>query len=234
MDIAGVQKLTLLDIPGKTAATVFTAGCNLRCPFCQNSELVLPEQLADVLLTSVDEVLSFLETRHGLLDGVCISGGEPLVQDGVEEFCARVHEAGFLVKLDTNGSYPDRLARLVENGLIDQVALDVKNEPDRYPETVGVPGFDVAPVRRSVEFLLEGEVPYEFRTTVVAEFHPDESLVATSEWIAGASAWYLQGFKDADTVLCGKGRLHARDPKELEALLPRLRESVSNTQLRGV
>lgn len=234
MDIVGLQKLTLLDIPDKTAATVFAGGCDFRCPFCQNADLVDPERLQEAFRISEDEVFAFLGRRQGLLDGVCLSGGEPLVQEGVEEFCARVHELGFIVKLDTNGSYPDRLARLIADGLVDQVALDVKNTPSRYAETVGLADFDVGPVRRSVELLLSGATPYEFRTTVVAELHTDEDLLGMADWIAGARAWYLQGFVDSEGVLAGQGRLHARDVRELETLLPRLRERVPDTRLRGV
>ena len=144
MRIAGLQKLTLLDFPGKTAATVFTPGCNFRCPFCHNADLVTGEAgrdgaAADSSALSIDELFAFLGKRQGLLDGVCITGGEPLLQSGIDEFCTRVHELGFAVKLDTNGSFPGRLRALVEEGLVDYVATDVKNAPERYAETVGVP-----------------------------------------------------------------------------------------------
>ena len=172
MRIAGLQKLTLLDFPGKTAATVFTPGCNFRCPFCHNADLVTGEAgrdgaAADSSALSIDELFAFLGKRQGLLDGVCITGGEPLLQSGIDEFCTRVHELGFAVKLDTNGSFPGRLRALVEEGLVDYVATDVKNAPERYAETVGVPAFDLAPVQESLDFLRSGAVPYEVRTTVV-------------------------------------------------------------------
>ena len=138
------------------------------------------------------------------------------------------------MKLDTNGSFPDRLRELVESGLVDYVALDVKNAPERYAETVGVPGFDPAPVAASVDYLLADAVPYEFRTTVTRELHGAADLVALSRWIAGAHAWHLQSFVDADTVLAGPGALHAWNPDDLEALLPELRKAIPNTQLRGV
>ena len=171
MRIAGLQKLTLLDFPGKTAATVFTPGCNFRCPFCHNADLVTGEAgrdgaAADSSALSIDELFAFLGKRQGLLDGVCITGGEPLLQSGIDEFCTRVHELGFAVKLDTNGSFPGRLRALVEEGLVDYVATDVKNAPERYAETVGVPAFDLAPVQESLDFLRSGAVPYEVRTTV--------------------------------------------------------------------
>ena len=153
MRIAGLQKLTLLDFPEHTAATVFLPGCNFRCPFCHNAALVLGagDATGD---TPVEEFFAFLDKRHGLLDGVCITGGEPLLQPELADFCARIKGAGFAVKLDTNGSFPDRLRELVESELVDYVALDVKNAPERYAETVGVPGFDLAPVAASVDYLL--------------------------------------------------------------------------------
>lgn len=233
MRIAGLQKLTLLDFPEHTAATVFLPGCNFRCPFCHNAALVLGagDTTGD---TPVEEFFAFLDKRHGLLDGVCITGGEPLLQPELADFCARIKGAGFAVKLDTNGSFPDRLRELVESELVDYVALDVKNAPERYAETVGVPGFDLAPVAASIDYLLANAVPYEFRTTVTRELHGAADLVALSRWIAGARAWHLQSFVDADTVLAGPGALHAWDPADLEALLPELRQAVPNTQLRGV
>ena len=183
MRIAGLQKLTLLDFPGKTAATVFTPGCNFRCPFCHNADLVTGEAgrdgaAADSSALSIDELFAFLGKRQGLLDGVCITGGEPLLQSGIDEFCTRVHELGFAVKLDTNGSFPGRLRALVEEGLVDYVATDVKNAPERYAETVGVPAFDLAPVQESLDFLRSGAVPYEVRTTVVRELHTADDLRA--------------------------------------------------------
>lgn len=238
MLLAGLQKLTLLDYPGKTAATLFTPGCDFRCPFCHNLELVRGEDASETRpvypSVPIEDVFSFLSKRHGLLDGICITGGEPLMQDGLEEFCARVHDEGFLIKMDTNGSYPERLRHLVESGLVDKVAMDVKNAPERYGETVGVPGIDLADIQESIDFLMSDIVPYEFRTTVVREYHSDDDLKGLARWIAGASAWFLQGFIDSDTVLAGKKHLHARPRAELEALLPRLREFVSATELRGI
>ena len=141
--------------------------------------------------TSLEDFFSFLDKRKGLLDGVCVTGGEPLLQPGLADFCAHVRERGFAVKLDTNGSFPDRLRALVSQGLVDYVAMDVKNAPERYEETVGVDGLDLARVRESVSFLLEGSVPYEFRTTVVRELHAESDLRSLAEWIAGAEAWFL-------------------------------------------
>ena len=242
MRLAGLQKLTLLDFPGKTAATVFTPGCNFRCPFCHNAELVqgaefsataeLAEQPFPVV--SEEEFFSFLDKRQGLLDGVCITGGEPLLQSGIAPFCAEVKRRGFAVKLDTNGSFPQRLRALVDDRLVDYVAMDVKNSPERYAETIGVPSFDLGPVQASVAYLLSGAVPYEFRTTVVREYHDETSLADLARWIKGADAWYLQAFVDSDTVLAGEGSLSGYAPDELEGLAAAMRTIVPAARVRGV
>lgn len=233
MQVAGIQKLTLLDFPGHTAATVFTPGCDLRCPFCQNRDLVIPGP-GGFPSVPMQDLFSFLETRRGLLDGVCITGGEPLMQPGLEEFCLRLREMGFLVKLDTNGTFHDRLRHILEAGLVDLVAVDVKNRPERYAETVGIEGFDLTPVRATVSLLLEGTVDYEFRTTVVDGLHGEEDLIALAHWIEGAAAWHLQQFVDSDGVLAGEGAFGPWAPGRLQALLPTLREIVPTVGLRGV
>lgn len=236
MRIAGLQKLTLLDFPGKTATTAFTPGCNFRCPFCHNADLVTGVSAADASAgaVSLDEFFAFLEKRRGLLDGVCVTGGEPLLQPDIEDFCANVRSRGFAVKLDTNGSFPDRLRALVDAGLVDYVAMDVKNAPERYAETAGVSPFDLAPVQESMDFLRDGTLPYEFRTTVVRELHSADDLRALAAWIEGATAWHLQSFIDADSVLGGTGRFHTWNPDGLRELLPELQALVPGTQLRGV
>ena len=167
MKIHGLLKLTLLDYPTKTACTLFTAGCNFRCPFCHNGSLVLnkAEEIPQ------DEIFAFLKKRQGLLDGVCITGGEPLLNPDISEFIKRVRELGYSVKLDTNGSFPDRLIELAENGLIDYVAMDIKSSPEGYSKAVGLKDFDVTPNDKSIKFLLTGKVDYEFRTTAVKGLH---------------------------------------------------------------
>ncbi|MEA5018755.1 MAG: anaerobic ribonucleoside-triphosphate reductase activating protein [Gordonibacter sp.] len=232
MRIAGLQKLTLLDFPGHTASTVFLPGCNFRCPFCHNAELVIESEPTDNI--SIDEFFAFLEKRHGLLDGVCITGGEPLLQHDLAEFCARIKQKGFAVKLDTNGSLPERLRELVKAELVDYVAMDIKNTPQRYGETTGVASFDLVSIQDSIDFLMGGHLPYEFRTTVVRELHSPDDLLAIARWIKGAAAWHLQSFVDADSILSGAGTLHAYELNQLEALLPELRRYVPATQLRGV
>ena len=231
MQIAGLQKLTLLDYPGRVACTVFTPGCNFRCPFCHNAPLVLPERLG--CDTTEDEVLAFLKKRVGILDGVAITGGEPLLHKDIGAFLEKVRALGFKIKLDTNGSFPDLLISLVRGGLIDRVAMDVKNEPALYGKTVGLERFDLAPVERSKDFLLSGEVEYEFRTTVVKGLHTKESLVGAARWIEGAREYYLQQFKDSGDVIALEG-LGAYDEKEMHALADAVRPIIPAVEVRGV
>lgn len=231
MQIAGLQKLTLLDYPGRVACTVFTPGCNFRCPFCHNAPLVLPERLG--CDTTEDEVLAFLKKRVGVLDGVAITGGEPLLHRDIGAFLEKVRALGFKIKLDTNGSFPERLMELVEAGLVDRVAMDVKNAPALYGKTVGVEGFDLGPVERSKDFLLSGAVEYEFRTTVVRGLHTAESLIEAAKWISGAREYYLQQFKDSGDVIALEG-LGAFDEKEMHALADALRPIIPAVEVRGV
>ena len=231
MLISGLQKLTLLDYPGMVACTVFTGGCNLRCPFCHNSSLVLPERLAHD--TDEEQVLSFLRKRRGTLDGVAVTGGEPLLHKDIDGFLARVHEMGYKIKLDTNGSFPDRLMAIVQAGLVDRVAMDIKNSPELYSATVGIPGFDLEPVERSKNFLLEGSVDYEFRTTVVKGLHTEASITEAARWIAGAKEYYLQQFKDSGDVLAIDG-LSAYAEKEMHALAGAAAVYVPAAAVRGV
>ena len=189
VQIAGLQKLTLLDYPGRIACTVFLSGCNLRCPFCHNASLVTHID-KDTYLDN-DEVLSYLKKRQGLLDGVVITGGEPLLQDGIEEFIAEIKALGYCVKLDTNGSFPEKLISIVEKGLVDYVAMDIKNSKEKYAETIGVDDFDITPIEKSVEFLLQNKVDFEFRTTVVKGLHNKESLKEIGEWISGDEKYFL-------------------------------------------
>lgn len=231
MQIAGLQKLTLLDYPGHVACTVFTPGCNFRCPFCHNAPLVLPERLG--CDTTEDEVLAFLKKRVGILDGVAITGGEPLLHRDIGPFLEKVRALGFRVKLDTNGSFPDHLIDLVRSGLVDRVAMDVKNAPALYGKTVGIEPFDLAPVERSKDFLLGGAVEYEFRTTVVKGLHTRESLIEAAKWIEGAKEYYLQQFKDSGDVIA-IGGLGAFDEKEMHALADAVRPIVPTVEVRGV
>ena len=229
MDIQGLQKLTLLDYPGRVACTVFLGGCNLRCPFCHNGDLVLnpgPGLLDD------GELLSFLTKRKGLLDGVCITGGEPLLRPDLPRLLEHIKALGYPVKLDTNGSFPQRLIGVCKAGLVDYVAMDIKNSPDRYGETVGVPGLDLTPYRDSADFLLSGTVDYEFRTTVVRQFHDLASFRAIGPWIRGARRYFLQSFVDRDTVL--RPGLTPCTAEELRSFADAVRPFVPSVTLRGI
>lgn len=228
MDFCGLQKLTLLDYPGRMACTLFTGGCNLRCPFCHNSGLVT----APEVLFPEEEVLEYLASRTSLLDGVCVSGGEPLLHPALGDFLAKVKNLGFSVKLDTNGCFPARLKELVSAGLVDYIAMDVKNRPEKYGKTVGLPSFDTAPIRESISYIMEGNVPYEFRTTVVRQLHTEEDIAALAQWIEGAKKYVLQSFVDSGAVLTDG--LSAWDKETLYRMADRARQWVKNTEVRGV
>ena len=233
MLIKGLQKLTLLDFPEKMACTVFTFGCNLRCPFCHNASLVLSERADDTLIPE-EEFFSFLQKRRGILEGVCITGGEPTLQPDLPAFIRKIRDVGFAVKLDTNGARPAVLKSLVAEGLLDYVAMDVKNSLSAYPETVGLPAFDVAPVEESMDFLLEGHVPFEFRTTLVKGLHTPEGVAEMGRRLAGEERFFLQTFEDSGDLIAGEGdALSSFTPAETQELLCILRQYVPNAQIRG-
>ena len=232
MRISGLQKMTLLDYPGLVACTVFTGGCNFRCPFCHNASLVLPEAMQPSDLT-MDEVLAFLKKRQGLLDGVAITGGEPLLHADMADFLREVKALGYRVKLDSNGTFPDRLISLVEEGLVDRVAMDIKNDPALYAKTAGLETMDMAAVTKSKDYLLSGAVEYEFRTTVVRGLHTRDSLLAAARWIEGAQAYFLQQFKDSGELIAPEG-LGAFTDEEMRALAEAVRPIIPSVQTRGV
>ena len=231
MIIKGLAKLTLLDYPGKVACTIFTGGCNFRCPFCHNASLATRAGEVDTI--PEEEIFSLLRKRKGILDGVCITGGEPLLfGDELFEFISKIKELGFAVKLDTNGSFPDRLKTLLSAGLLDKVAMDIKNSPAKYGATAGVENFDIAPIVRSVELIKNSGVDYEFRTTVVAELHRAEDFDGIGGMIAGAKAYFLQSFVDSGDLI-GEG-MTAPTKEELEAYLKIAQKYVPSAQIRGV
>ena len=232
MRIAGLQKLTLLDYPGQVACTVFTGGCNFRCPYCHNASLVLPERMEEEP-GGAEAALRFLEKRRGVLDGVAVSGGEPLLQAGLAEFLRAARAMGYRVKLDTNGSFPERLRALVEEGLVDYVAMDVKNAPALYAETAGCRLLDMAAVERSRAYLMSGAVRYEVRTTLVRGLHTPESVREAAEWITGARAYYLQRFRDSGDVIAAAG-LGAFTDDEMRAMADIAKPFVPSVRLRGV
>jgi len=231
MNISGLQKLTLLDFPGKTACTVFFAGCNFRCPFCHNASLVVSPDGSGGNM-SFENFLSFLASRKGKLDGVCVSGGEPLLGTQAVELIRKIKSLGFLVKLDTNGSFPNKLKSLAEEGLLDYVAMDIKNSPEKYPLVAGVPSLDISPIKESASFLMKGSVPYEFRTTLVRGFHDESDIQKIGTWISGAENWYLQAFVDSGDLI-EKG-LTGFSPNEYNRFLDIARQFVPNAQLRGI
>lgn len=229
VNIFGLQKLTLLDYPGKVASTIFTGGCNFRCPFCQNSDLVfMPENLSQIPKSAV---LEFLKKRQGVLEGICISGGEPMLEPGLESFLQEIQALGFKTKLDTNGSFPDRLKELIEQGLIDMVALDVKNSPARYGETIGITTFDMTPILESVEYLKHCDIEVEFRTTVVQEFHTLQDLLVIGKWLKGAKRYVLQSFVDSQRVILPG--LHGYTKQELLQFASLLQPFVQHVEVRG-
>ena len=229
MLILGLQKLTLLDYPGRTACTVFTGGCNFRCPFCHNAPLVLPGREQEPY--TEEEVLSYLKKRAGLLDGVCVTGGEPTLQEDLEAFLRQVRALGYPVKLDTNGSRPEALRALIGQGLLDYVAMDVKSSPEEYARACGVP-VDLEKVNESIDLLLSGCVDYEFRTTVVAGLHTSQIIEQTARRIAGAKRYFLQAFVDSgDLITPG---WHALSREEMERCAQAARKYVPTVGLRGV
>ena len=230
MKILGFQKLTLLDFPGKCAATVFTAGCNFRCPFCHNALLVTEFDESGVI--DENEIFSHLKSKAKVLDGVAITGGEPLLWHDIGEFIKKVRALGLMVKLDTNGTFPSRLEELIKEGLLDYVAMDIKNRPEKYALTAGVKELDLAPIEKSIEILKTSGVDFEFRTTVVKEFHDEEDIEALAKWIAGDEKYFLQNFVDSGELIGSD--MHAVSRETLENMREKARKYVRKTELRGV
>ena len=228
MKLGGLQKLTLLDFPGKTACTVFTVGCNFRCPFCHNASLVR----GGVGELSEEEFFKFLKKRQGLLDGVCVTGGEPTLHSDLEEFIARIKALGYAVKLDTNGTNPDVLKSLVSKGLIDYVAMDIKNSRAKYLTTSGVTKDLLPMIEESVSYLLEDHIPYEFRTTVVSPLHQKEDFYDIGEWICGTKHYFLQNFIDSGDLISDGISGYEKEVLEEFALI--VQGFVPNVSIRGI
>ena len=228
MRIGGIQKLTLLDYPGKVACTVFTVGCNFRCPFCHNASLVTHTEDAPDL--GEEDVLSFLSKRKGIIEGVCITGGEPLIWPETVDLLRKIKAMGYSVKLDTNGSFPKRLADIMDAGLADYIAMDIKSSPQNYALAAGSENA-LESVKESVLLLLNGKIPFEFRTTVVKGLHTPADIEDIAAWIVGAERYYLQGFRDSGDLI-GSG-LAAFTPEEMSQLLSSARKYLPNTEIRG-
>lgn len=229
MKICGLNKTTLLDYPGTVAATIFVGGCNFRCPFCHNGDLVLHSK--EMQEYSEDEILSFLKKRKNVLEGVCVTGGEPTLFEELPEFIKKIKDLGYRVKLDTNGSHPQMLAELMEKKWVDYVAMDIKAPLDKYDKVCGVP-VDLDKIERSVELLKCGEIAYEFRTTIVRELHTKEDILEIGKWLSGAEHYYLQSYQETDKNIC-QG-FSAMDKEELFELEKTLQAYVKNVKLRGV
>lgn len=229
MVIKGLQKLTLLDFPEKIACTVFLGGCNFRCPYCHNASLVIPEKFGQDI--EEEAFFKFLDSRRGILGGVCVSGGEPTLHKDLPLLLKRIKEYIPEVKLDTNGTNPEMLESLIDGGLVDYVAMDIKNSREKYPLTVGRAGFDISSVEKSAELLMRGKIPFEFRTTVVRELHTGEDIESIGRWLSGNEKFYLQTFKDSGDLI-SEG-LSAYSDGEMDELLKILQRYVPEAALRG-
>lgn len=225
MDFGGFQKLTVLDYPSHVACIVFTIGCNFRCPFCHNAGLV--ENLTEKI--SQDEILSYLKKRRGVLDGVCVSGGEPLMHQGIGEFLKEVKALGYDVKLDTNGTFPQKLKELVDASLIDYVAMDIKNTPEKYDITAGAKT-DISKIQESIDFLLSGNVDYEFRTTVTNELHTPQDIEIISKWISCAKRYFIQNFVDSGNIL--GSNMTPVDSQTLDEMALYAQRNLENVKIR--
>ncbi len=230
MQIHGLNKTTLLDYPEHVAATIFTGGCNFRCPFCHNGDLVLHP--GSYPMISEEEIFVFLQKRRGVLSGVCITGGEPSLQPDLETFIKKIKDMGYLVKLDTNGYRPDVLDRLLKEELLDYVAMDIKHSREKYAIATGVSETDISKIEESVELLKQSKIPYEFRTTVVKELHGKEDFTAIGEWLLGAKAYYLQSYRDNENVILREFSAYAKE--KMEEFVTLLTPFVEKVALRGV
>lgn len=230
MKICGWNKTTLLDYPGHIAATLFTGGCNFRCPFCHNAELVLcPGEQEEI---REEEIFVFLQKRKGITEGICITGGEPSLQPGLKEFIRRVKGLGYLVKLDTNGYRPDVLWELLGEGLLDYVAMDVKASRKNYAQAAGLEGLDIAAIEMSMGIIRSSGIAYEFRTTVVKGIHTPEDMEDIGRWLSGCRAFYLQAYRDNENVM--EPGFCAFSPEEMHDFLEITRKYIDNVSLRGI
>jgi pyruvate formate lyase activating enzyme len=229
MIIKGFQKLTLLDYPGKVACTVFTGGCNFRCPFCHNALLVT--EMDDIEYTE-KEIFQHLERRKGVIEGVAVTGGEPLLQKDIERFLYELRCAGVSIKLDTNGSFPGKLKDILELSLVDYVAMDIKNSKEKYAQTIGLQSFDISTVEESIELLQNSGVDYEFRTTVTSNFHTVEDMRSIAQWLQGSPRYFLQNFVDSGMLI--DSTCKGVSKSEMKEMLCAVREFIPTAELRGI
>jgi len=228
--VHGFNKLTLLDYPGRLACTIFLGHCNFRCPFCHNAGLVLDPENEPVI--PIEEILGTLKKRKGILDGVCITGGEPTVHKKLPEFIQQIKKMDYSVKLDTNGTNPQMVQDMVKAGLVDYVAMDIKNAPDKYGETAGIARVDLEAVNETVEFLKSGKVDYEFRTTVTRELHKKEDFLKIRKWLSGSRRYFLQAYKESEQVIHPVYSSYSRE--QLENFRQLLLEEISQVEIRGI
>ena len=230
MQIHGLNKTTLLDYPGHIAATIFTGGCNFRCPFCHNASLVINPASSPLIPSS--EILTFLEKRKNILSGVCITGGEPTLQPDLSMFLFEIKKMGYLIMLDTNGTNPDMITTLFQKGLLDYVAMDIKSSKNGYYDATGVTTVDLQSVESSIHFLMSANINYEFRTTLVEELHTEEEILSIGHWIKGAKAYYLQPYKDSpDTIRRG---YHTPSLEAINRFVSLLQPFVPSVKVRGI
>ena len=235
MYISGLQKLTLLDYPGHLAAIVFLDGCNFRCPFCQNSTLVLPSEKVSSII-NIEEFQTFLKKRSGILEGICVTGGEPTLHNELPDFLEMIRQSGYLVKLDTNGTNPEMLRQLLQDELLDYVAMDIKAGHVNYANTAGLPSDSdlLARVETSVELLLHSRIDYEFRTTAVGGLHTEEDFRDIAQWIRGCQHYYLQSFRDCDQILMKNHPFFSFSEEQMHHFLEIVQKEIPQASLRGI
>lgn len=230
LKIYGLQKLSLLDYPGKMACTIFTGGCNFRCPFCHNKSLVFLNPNESEI--STEEIYSYLDKRYNVLDGICVTGGEPLLHEGLANFLREIRRTNLKIKLDTNGSNLEKLKELIDEGLVDYVAMDIKNTKDLYPSTVGLQDFKFDEIEKTIKYLLEGHVDYEFRTTLVEKFHKSTNFDELGKMIKGCKNYYLQQFEDHGT--CIEQGLSALPKEKVFEIKKIMQKYCENVSIRGI
>lgn len=230
MLILGLQKTTLLDYPGKVASTIFTGGCNFKCPYCHNRDLVMPP--ADVLAYSMDEIFEHLNSKKKILDGVCITGGEPTLHKDLPDFIRKIKDLGLLVKLDSNGTNPKMLETLINASLVDYVAMDIKQSREKYNTIANMPNLDLSKIDSSIKLLIDSDIDYEFRTTIMKECHTVEDMESIGKWLQGAKAYYLQSYKESEQVINPIFSPHSVE--DLNKFLATVKKYIPNSSLRGV
>ena len=229
MIVCGFEKFSMVDYDGKIACTVFTGGCNFRCPFCHNGSLVIGDVKSQEI--SLDEVFDYLEKRKGLVDAVCATGGEATLQHGLDEFYAKVRDMGYATKLDTNGLRPDVLKDLLNKNLLDYVAMDIKNSKAKYAMTTGIPQVDLDKISESVEMLKNSKIDYEFRTTLIKEFHTERDMREIADWVSGAKRYFMQHYNDTEG--CISHGFTDFTKEETQAFLPLFEGRVGQVGIRG-